>query len=287
MSTVRTVNQSVGRLAREHPGLEKVGRFGWAAKGVVYAIAGVLALLIAVRAAGWSNDPSTGTEEASPTGALKTVAHGAGGPVLLALLGVGMLTYAAWRVISAFLPSDGSAKAWVKRIGYLVSAVLYGFLAVTAFSIMRSKAAESKNGNTSVSQASGGLMAHTGGRLLIGVVGVIVIVAGLYRLVKGFKLDVDDELDLSGVSPARRRWSERIGAVGEVGRGVGIGLIGFFLLRAAITYDPNKATGLDGALRTLATNTAGLILVVVVGIGFLAYGVFCLTTFTHRRLQGP
>jgi len=207
--------------------------------------------------------------------------------VLLALLGLGMLIYAAWRLISAFLPGDGSAKSWVKRIGFLVSAVLYGFLAVTAFSIMRSKAAETKNGNTSVSHASGGLMAHTGGRLLIGVVGIIVIAAGLYRLVKGIKLDVDDELDLSGVSPERRPRTQRLGAGRGGGRGVGIGLIGCFLLRAAITYDPNKATGLDGALRTLATKTAGLILVVVVGIGFLAYGVFCLTTFTHRRLEGP
>jgi len=253
----------------------------------LYALGGVLALLLAARAAGWTNNPAAGTQEASPTGALKTVAHASGGQILLGVLAVGMLLYAAWRLVSAFLPGDGSAKSWATRVGYIVSAALYGFLAVTAFSIMRSKAAASKNGNTSVSHASRGVMAHTGGRLLIGAIGVIVIAAGLYRLVKAFKRDVEDELDLSGVSPARRRWSERMGVIGEVGRGIAIGLIGFFLLQSAITYDPNKATGLDGALRKLATNTGGLILVVIVGIGFLAYGVFCMTTFTHRRLESP
>jgi len=63
--------------------------------------------------------------------------------------------------------------------------------------------------------------------------------------------------------------------------------VGFFLLRSAMTYDPNEATGLDGALRRVAVNSWGVFVVVVVGIGFAAYGIFCLATFTHRRLQAP
>ena len=82
-------------------------------------------------------------------------------------------------------------------------------------------------------------------------------------------------------------WTERLGAIGEVGRGVGIGLVGFFMVRAAVDYNAAEATGLDGALRRLATNTWGLVLVAVVGLGFAAYGVFCVSTFTRRRLQAP
>jgi hypothetical protein len=130
-------------------------------------------------------------------------------------------------------------------------------------------------------------MSHTAGRLLIGAVGVIVIGVGLYRMGKGLKQDVNDELDLSGMSSERARWTRRVGAVGEIGRGIGIGLIGFFLLRAAVTYDANEATGLDGALRRLAVESWGQLVVAVVAIGFVAYGLFCLVTFTHRRLQAP
>ena len=128
-------------------------------------------------------------------------------------------------------------------------------------------------------------MAHTGGRLLIGLVGVIVIAAGLYRIVKGAKQDVNDELDLSGLSPRRLTWTKRAGITGEIGRGTGIALVGFFLLRAAMTYNQNEATGLDGALRRLATQRWGLVVVLVVAIGFAAYGIFCMSTFTHRRLE--
>jgi len=276
----------VGQMAAEHPGLVRFGRVGWFAKGVVYVIAGVLAVMIAARASGWST--STSDQEASPTGALKTIAHASGGSVLLWLLAIGLVVYAAWRIVSALLPGSTEAESWVKRIGYVVSAVIYLTFAVTAVALARSTgAANTTDGNSKVTTMSGRLMAHTGGRLLIGAVGIIVIGAGIYRIVKGLRLDVDDELDLSGMSAERRTWTRRLGAIGEVGRGLGVGLIGFFLFRAALTYNANEATGLDGALRRLAADTWGLVVVLVVGLGFAAYGVFCIATFTRRRLEAP
>jgi hypothetical protein len=276
----------VGRLTNDHPGVVKFGRVGWFAKGAVYLIAGVLALLVAAKASGWSSAASTPDQEASPTGALKTIAQTSGGPLLMWVLAVGLLVYAAWRVVTAFLPGGSDTEAVVKRLGYMVSAVLYITFAATAISLARSGPATA-NGNTSVTSLSGRLMAQSGGRLVVGIAGAIAIGAGLYRLLKGFKGDVTDELDLSALSPVRRRWTERLGAIGEVGRGLGIGLIGFFLLRAALTYDAAQATGLDGALRRLATETWGVLVVVVIGVGFAAYGVFCVATFTHRELQAP
>jgi hypothetical protein len=274
----------VGHLAAEHPALVNFGRAGWFAKGVVYVVAGLLALLVAAKASGWST--TAATKEASPTGALKTIAQLSGGALLMWGLAVGMLLYAAWRVVSALLPGGHDAKASVTRIGYLVSAVIYTTFAVTAISLARSGRAN-PNGNTKVTSMSDRLMVHSGGRIAVGVVGAITIAVGLYRLTKGFRGDVTDELDLSSLSPQRRKLTERLGSVGEIGRGLGIGLIGFFLLRAAMTYDAAQATGLDGALRRAATETWGRVVVVVVGVGFVAYGLFCLVTYTHRQLQAP
>jgi len=290
MSSLRhpgsSIHNPVGELAAEHPGAVKVGRAGWFAKGVVYVIAGVLALMVAARAGGWTTSASTGDQEASPLGAVKTVAGSGGGTVLLWLLAIGMLLYAAWRVVSALLPGGHDAKAWAHRIGYIASAVMYVTFAITAIALAR-RTPTNANGNQKVTDITASFMTHGLGRLVIGVLGVIVIAVGLYRASKGLKMDVDDELDMSGISPTRRRWTERIGAIGEVGRGIGFALVGFFLLRSAMTYDPNEATGLDGALRRVAVNSWGVFVVAIVGIGFVAYGIFCLTTFTHRRLQAP
>jgi hypothetical protein len=283
---VKSAENPVGRLAAQHPGAVKIGRAGWFAKGVVYVIAGVLALSVAAKASGWSKSPSTGNQEASPTGAIKTVAGSGGGVLLLWLLAIGMLIYAAWRVVSAFLPGGHDAKARAHRIGYLASAVIYTTFAISAIALAR-RTQTDPNGNKKVTDITASMMTHTVGRLVIGVLGVIVIAVGLYRLSKGVKLDVADELDLSGMSAARVTWSKRLGAIGEIGRGIGIGLVGFFLLRSAMTYNPNEATGLDGALRRVATSGFGVFVVVIVGVGFAAYGIFCLATFTHRRLQAP
>ena len=272
-------------LSYEHPGVVKVGRIGWFAKGVVYAIAGYLALSVAADASGWS-DTAAGDQEASPTGAIKTVAGSAGGTLLLWLLAFGMLLYAAWRVVSALLPGGTDAGAMAHRIGYVVSAIIYSTFALSAIALARDSPAV-QDGNRKVTDISSSIMSNTVGRLVIGVVGVMVVAVGLYRMSKGFKVDVADELDLGGMSASRVRWTKRLGAVGEVGRGIGIGLVGFFLVRSAVRYDPNQATGLDGALRRLATESWGVIVVAIVGIGFAAYGIFCLATFTHRRLQAP
>jgi hypothetical protein len=289
MATTHSVGHNpVGQLAQEHPGLVKFGRAGWLAKGIVYLVAGVLALMVASKASGWSNTSSeTGTQEASPTGALKTIAHATGGPLLIWLLAIGMLIYAAWRVASAAMPGDNDGEAWMKRIGFVVSAIIYTTFAITAISLASSSpgADANANGNSQVTSITARIMGHTGGRWLIGIVGLIVIGVALYRVKKGVQQDVNDELDLSGLSAARLRWTERLGRVGEVGRGIGIGLVGFFLLRAAITYDANEATGLDGALRRLAQHGWGVMVIVVIGLGFAAYGLFCVSTFTRRRLE--
>jgi hypothetical protein len=281
------VDNPVGRVAADHPGLVKLGRAGWFAKGIVYLIAGFLALAVAAKASGWADTTSaTGNQEASPTGAIKTVAGSPGGTLLLWLLAVGLLLYAAWRLVSAFLPGGSDAKATVHRIGYVVSAVVYATFAFSAIALAR-HSSEDQNGNSKVTDISASVMEHTAGRWLIGAVGLIIIAAGLYRIYKGITMDVNDELDLSGMSATRRVWTERLGAIGEIGRGVGIGLVGFFMVRAAVNYDAAEATGLDGALRRLATHSWGVVVVVVVGLGFVAYGVFCVATFMRRRLQAP
>ena len=135
MSAIPHVQNPTGRLTREHPGLVKLARLGWLAKGIVYLLAGVLVLGLLQRSLGWSD--SAGGQEASPTGALNEVADTSWGPALLWALAIGLFLYAAWRVISALLPGSGGAESWARRIGYLCSAALYALLGVTAVALAR------------------------------------------------------------------------------------------------------------------------------------------------------
>jgi hypothetical protein len=275
----------VARVASQHPAIVKLGRVGWLAKGVVYLLAGGLALIVVARSFGWST-PATASNEASPTGAIKEVAHTGAGPLLLVLLALGMFVYAVWRLASALMPGSTDAEGTATRIGYFVSAVIYTTFGLTAISLARSPRANA-DGNQKVTDITSGLMKNSAGRWLIGIVGLIAIGAGLYHIVQGLKGDVTKDVDMSGMSAERARITRGLGAIGEVGRGIAIAVIGFFLMRAAITFNATEATGLDGALRRFALYSWGQLLVAVVAIGFVAYGVFCLDTFTRRRLQAP
>ncbi len=138
-----SIHNPVGRIAADHPGVVKIGRAGWFAKGVVYTIAGFLALSVAAKASGWADGTSTtGDQEASPVGAIKTVAGSSGGTLLLWLLAAGMLLYAAWRVVSALLPGSTDAKGWAHRIGYVASAVMYTTFAISAIALARRRTGE-------------------------------------------------------------------------------------------------------------------------------------------------
>jgi hypothetical protein len=275
----------VGRLTAAHPAIVKFGRAGWLAKGIVYLLAGGLALLVVGRSFGWSHG-TVGAKEASPTGAIKEVAQSSGGPLLLVALGVGMFLYAAWRLATAVLPGSTDAEGLATRVGYGVSAILYTTFGVTAIALAQKPEAKA-NGNKTVSDITSRLMQHTTGRWLIGIAGVVTIGAGLYRFAKGLKSDVTNDVDMSGMSAERSRLTRRLGAAGEVGRGIAMGLIGFFLIRAAVTFKSADATGLDGVLRRLALESWGVLVVAAVGLGLMAYGLFCLVTVTRRRLQAP
>jgi hypothetical protein len=170
------------------------------------------------------------------------------------------------------------------RAGYLASAGMYVVLGLTALKLTQ-RQKESTNGNRSVQDVAGKLMGNGVGRWAIGFVGLILIAAGIYRVWKGVRDQRDDELDLSGMSEPRQRTTRFLGTVGEIGRGTAIALVGFFLARAAIDYNADEATGLDGALRVLADDWWGAIIIAIIGLGFVAYGVYCITTWNRRKLK--
>ena len=269
--------------AKAKPSLVALGRLGWFSKGVVYVLAGILALFVAFRSL-----PALSSldQEASPTGALKAVAAMGGGRALLITLATGLSFYTVWRVATALLPGHFDLEALAMRIGYLVSALLYGTLSATAFALAR-RPHQQADGNAKVTDVSARVLDARFGRIALGTVGAVAVGAAIFRIVKAARGDVNDELTLHGMSSRRVRVTTRLGIAGEIGRGIAVGLIGFFLVRAALDHKADEATGLDGALTRLARSDWGRFVVGVVAVGFLLYGILCIATFNRRTLRAP
>ncbi|MGE3328878.1 MAG: DUF1206 domain-containing protein [Acidimicrobiia bacterium] len=279
MVTTSSVRHNPALAARSSGTATAILRVGWFAKGIVYVLAGVLAVAV------WRSHTPAQEGEASPTGAVAQVRHATGGALLVGMLALGLFAYSLWRLLSAAMPGANDANAWLHRVGYIVSAVLYAVLGLGAARLAFESSNSRADGNQQVSDLSRRLMEHAAGRWAVGIVGAITIGVGIYRAAKGVRRDVDDELDLSTMTATQRTTLEWLAAVGEIGRGVGIGLVGVFLLRSSWNYDAQEATGLDGALRRMLTHWWGGPIVALVGVGFGAYGAFCLATFRHRRLE--
>jgi hypothetical protein len=282
-------------FAADHPGLVKFGRVGWVAKGVVYALTGVLSLLIGLEAArnggasGGMQGGGDGTE-ASQSGAIAAIAQNTGGSLLLWIMAIGLVVYALWRLVTVALPAENSVKAWATRAGYVVSAVAYLALAFTAVAIAQSP-------GSSNTQSDGGedgrierftrdVMESSGGRLLVGAIGVgLVLLAAVFAW-KAVTASFERQLFPQGVGPLSYRHLVVLGRIGWIGRAGMMALIGFFLTRAAIRFDPEDANGLDGSLREAAGSSVGTVLVFVVAIGLVVYGAFCILSAPRRRLVG-
>jgi len=289
-STVATggaVSERVEETAQRHPSLVTAARFGWVAKGVVYGMVGVLAVPIAIEGL-QSNGARDNGSQASQLGAVTEIARSSWGSIVLWIVAVGLALYVIWRLITVLLPADSSAKAWLTRGGYLISAVTYALLAWTAlsFAMDARNANGKKTEDARVEKFTRDVMDVSFGRWLVGAIGLVVIGVGLYFVIKGIRASFRDELEPAGLGPVSHDTIVVLGRVGWIGRGVVMGLVGWFLVRAAVEFRPAEAKGFDGSLREVTDMAIGPFIVAVAAVGLIMYGLFCVISAPRQRLKG-
>ena len=82
------------------------------------------------------------------------------------------------------------------------------------------------------------------GTWIVGIAGVVMIGVALYQGYQGLTQKfLDDSKTERDDRRGSRRWIGRLGTVGHLARMVVFGLVGVFLIKAAVDYDPNKAVG--------------------------------------------
>ena len=132
--------------------------------------------------------------------------------------------------------------------------------------------------------SAAGVLGWPEGQWIVGAAGAIFIAVALYQGYKGLSRKFLEEDKTDQMGPATRRWITAIGVVGHLARMVAFGLIGVFIVRAALDYAPKKAVGLDGALSKLAHQTYGTALLFVVAAGLVAFGVYSIADARYRRI---
>lgn len=275
-------------FVEQHPGIVKFARIGWAAKGVVYVLTGLLAFTIAADS-GNSQQSGGSSGQADPSGAVATIAQQPFGRLILWVVAAGLFLYAAWRIVTVLLPADVDGHSVLRRIGYSVSAATYILLGITAVSLA-SKPGSSGGGNggssqdSQVTEVTRSVMEWPAGRWLVGLAGLVVIGIAVYFGYKAYTASFEKELEHRSIGPFSWHVVRIVGCVGWIGRSAMMTLIGLFVTRAAIEFDPDEARGLDDSLRRVADDTLGMVLVLVVALGLTFYGAFCVLTAPARKV---
>ncbi len=265
------------RRAADSKWLGWLARLGLVARGVTYVLVGWLALQIAF---GHSN------KQADRGGAVQAIASKPFGSVLLWLLALGLAGLAVWRLSeAAFGVTGASDDDKGERLQSLARGVLYTVLAVTTFTYVLGKSTTAaKNSNQQSEGATAKAMHHTGGRILVVVVGLVLVAIGAFMIYEGLKKKFEKNLKLGEMSSRTRQVVEKLGMYGGAARGTVFGMVGVFMVIAAVMYDPAKAKGLDGTLRSFAQTPVGPWLLVLVALGLVAFGAYSMCEARWRRV---
>lgn len=268
--------RQVAQTAESSDAFEALARAGYAANGTVHVLIGVLVLTIA----------AGGGAETDQSGAFRAIAAVPAGFVALWVLAVALWALGAWHVLEGLLvrrrrrdDAKDAARRWGRRVSEWGQGIV--FLALGGVAASAALGA-SPNGEEAAEHASGGLLAVPGGPLLLGAVGLGIGVGGVAFVVMGVRRSFRSRMSIPpgalGIAITT------LGAVGFVAKGFALGVVGVLIVVASVTLDPGTAGGLDGAIQALVSLAFGRWLAGAVGVGFIAYGVFCFFRARYARL---
>jgi hypothetical protein len=242
-----------------------LARAGLAARGVIYVLIGALAVQIAF---------GSSSHEADRAGALRLVASTPAGAAALWLLVAGFAGMCLWRASQAIWGSPGQdGKKPAKRAAAAARAVFYGAVTAGVLEYAIGVGAPSSSDKQS-RDLTATAMHYPGGQVLVVLAGLAFAGGGGYLAWRALKKKFLKHLRMEQASPAVQRAVTRIGQAGGIARGAVFATAGIFLVVAGIDASPDKAKGVDSALRTLARTPAGPWLLVAVAAGLILFGTY-------------
>jgi len=258
-----------------------LARLGLVAKGATFGLVALLAIKVAIEGSGKVEDRP---------GALEQIAQTGYGRFLLAALAVGLGGYAIWRFIEAAVGrtlETGEEQGALKRLGLVARGLFYAWLSVMSAALAFSAdsvSGGSGGGSAKEDRATRIALEHPLGRYVVIAVGLAVLGAALFNLVRALTRKFRKDLKEQQMGSQERKWYSALGVVGHLARAVIFALIGIFLVKAAWQYDPKEAIGFDGALSKLGHAQYGQVLLGAAAAGLMAYGLFCLVQARYREV---
>lgn len=267
---------SAGEQARHSDAMRTAARVGLAAFGLVHLLIAWIALQVA-----WS-----GGGKADSQGALQAVAKEPFGEVLLWIVAAGLLALTIWQLMTAvwgFRSESDDRKRATKRLAAVGRAIVYAAIGFSAARTTMGSSGKSQDQKSEGLTAS--LLSAPAGRVLVAAAGIGILVVAARHVHRGISDNFTHDLEGRATSGSSGSAVLLVGRVGYVAKGAAIGVVGILFCWAALSYDPDKAGGLDDALKTVRDEPYGPYLLTLVAIGLAAFGLFCFAWARYVRTR--
>jgi hypothetical protein len=259
------------RDASDSRPMDWAARTGLAARGAVYLLMGILALLVA----------QGSRAQLDQKGALSQVLSQPFGGFIVALLALGFAAYSMWRLSEAAFGVVGEGRRKGPRLQSLARGLVYAFLCFTAIALLAgSRTPQSKQQQGYAATA----MSLPAGRWAVGLAGLVVAGVGIFMVVEGIQLRFMRYFPADQVSGRPRSVVRVLGRVGTIARGLVFVLTGALVMYAAWAYEPAKAGGIDTAMKALQDAPFGDALLGLAALGLIVFGVYGFVEARYRRV---
>ncbi|GCE37423.1 membrane protein, putative [Rhodococcus wratislaviensis] len=252
---------------------ERVARAGHVMSGFVHLLIAYIIVQLAFGSGG----------NADQSGALGTLASKPGGRIALWVATIAFIAMALWRLAETVLGPHATEKSGDNDDTSLLDRAKAFGLAVVYFAFAFSAYQFASGGGKSSGQQNAGmsarLMESGAGKTLLVIVGLVAVAIGGYHIYKGAAKNFLD--DLKG-TPSK--FVEPLGVVGYVAKGLVIAGAGVLVIVAVLNSDPSKATGIDGAVKTLGSAPFGQFLLILAALGIAAYGLYSFVMARYARM---
>lgn len=252
-----------------------LARGGYAARGVLYLIIGIFALLAA--------HDSTKPKDSHKS--LEALLNQPFGYFLVGLVVAGLLAFSAWRVLQATRDVDHHGKelkGLVIRAGLLAGGMVNGALALFALSLLISGIGSSGKSSGQAKDWLAHVLSWDHSNLMVYLIALVPLGVGIAHIIKGGKASFEkyfeaDEDVMQYVRPVSR--------FGLVARGVVFLEIAVLLAISGSTYQAMDPPGMKEALDALQNLPAGWLILMVMALGLIAFSVYSFAEAFWRKIN--
>ncbi len=242
--------------------------YGCIATGIIYAAIGVIAILSFLKIR------HGGADESSMMAILNDYIIG---KIFIWIILLGSLCYVIWRFYETIKDPYHYGKktsGLIKRAGIALSAIADILIIYAAMRILFGTNNYQADGQPKVErEMADNLLQQNYGQWLVIAIGIGYLATAIIQLIYGITRGYRERVNIEHLSPFYRNTFYVLAWAGYLGRGLILGIIGFFFVKAGVVENAKWVVNTDKAFDFIGDNI-GHVYFILVAVATICYGIF-------------